>query len=43
MTRSGRRRYLRTILLGVAALLALLWAAVEQFGLGGGWFGNDRL
>lgn len=28
---SGRRRYLRTILLGVAALGLLLWTAVAQF------------
>jgi hypothetical protein len=29
----GARRYLRTIILGVAALAVLLWAAVEQFGV----------
>ncbi|MDZ7781550.1 MAG: hypothetical protein U5K56_00895 [Halioglobus sp.] len=27
----NRRRYLRTILLGLAAMAVLLWAAIEQF------------
>jgi len=27
----NRRRYLRTIVLGLAAMGALLWAAIEQF------------
>jgi peptidoglycan biosynthesis protein MviN/MurJ (putative lipid II flippase) len=29
----ARRRYYRTILLGVAAMATLLWAAVDQFGI----------
>ena len=32
MTRS-QRRYIRTIILGVLAMAALVWAAVEQFGI----------
>ena len=32
MNRAGRK-YIRTILLGVAALAALVWAAVDQFGV----------
>lgn len=28
---SNRRRYLRTILLGLTAMAVLLWAAVDQF------------
>jgi hypothetical protein len=31
-TRS-RRRYLRTTILGILAMAALLWAAVDQFGM----------
>lgn len=27
------RKYYRTILLGIAAMAALLWAAVDQFGI----------
>jgi alkylhydroperoxidase/carboxymuconolactone decarboxylase family protein YurZ len=29
----AKRRYLRTIFLGVACLAALIWAAVDQFGI----------
>ena len=29
----ARRRYLRTTLLGVAAMAALIWSAVDQFGI----------
>lgn len=29
----ARRRYLRTIILGVAAMGALVWVAMEQFGI----------
>ncbi len=29
----ARKRYYRTIVLGVLALATLLWAAVDQFGL----------
>lgn len=29
----AQRRYRRTIILGVLALAALVWAAVEQFGI----------
>jgi len=29
----ARRRYLRTTLLGVAAMGALIWAAIDQFGI----------
>ena len=32
MSRAARKYY-RTILLGVAAMAALLWAAVDQFGI----------
>lgn len=31
--RRGARRYYRTLLLGVAALGVLVWAAVERFGV----------
>jgi len=30
---AGRRRYYRTIFLGVAAMATLIWAAMDQFGL----------
>ncbi len=29
----ARRRYYRTIILGVLAMATLLWAAIDQFGL----------
>ena len=29
----AQRRYVRTIILGVLAMAALVWAAVEQFGI----------
>ncbi len=29
----GSRRYYRTIALGVAAMAALIWAAMDQFGI----------
>jgi hypothetical protein len=29
----AQRRYLRTLLLGVAAMGTLIWAAVDQFGI----------
>ncbi|MEP1471557.1 MAG: hypothetical protein ABJK20_08635 [Halieaceae bacterium] len=29
----ARRRYLRTTLLGVAAMGTLIWAAIDQFGI----------
>ena len=29
----GSRRYIRTILLGIMALAALVWVAVDQFGI----------
>lgn len=29
----ANRRYYRTILLGIAAMAALVWAAVDQFGI----------
>ncbi len=29
----AQRRYLRTIILGILAMAALVWAAVEQFGI----------
>jgi len=29
----SRRRYYRTVFLGLAAMAALVWAAVDQFGL----------
>ncbi|RLQ20201.1 hypothetical protein DWB85_18850 [Seongchinamella sediminis] len=32
MARAGRKYY-RTIFLGVAAMAALVWAAVDQFGI----------
>ena len=32
MNRAGRKYY-RTVLLGIAALAALVWAAVDQFGI----------
>ena len=32
MSRAGRKYY-RTVLLGIAAMAALLWAAVDQFGI----------
>ncbi|KAA1188116.1 hypothetical protein F0M18_18930 [Pseudohalioglobus sediminis] len=32
MSRASRKYY-RTVLLGVAAMAALLWAAVDQFGI----------
>ena len=32
MNRAGRKYY-RTVLLGIAAMAALIWAAVDQFGI----------
>ena len=32
MSRAGRKYY-RTVLLGIAAMAALVWAAVDQFGI----------
>ena len=32
MNRAGRKYY-RTIVLGIAAMAALVWAAVDQFGI----------
>ncbi len=29
----SRRRYLRTTLLGIAAMGTLIWAAIDQFGI----------
>lgn len=29
----AKRRYYRTVLLGVAAMATLIWAAVDQFGI----------
>jgi len=29
----ARRRYLRTTLLGIAAMGTLIWAAIDQFGI----------
>jgi hypothetical protein len=29
----ARRRYLRTITLGIACLAVLLWSAIDQFGI----------
>ena len=29
----GTRKYYRTVLLGIAAMAALVWAAVDQFGI----------
>ena len=29
----GSRRYIRTVLLGVVAMAALVWMAVDQFGI----------
>jgi K+-sensing histidine kinase KdpD len=36
----GNRRFYRTLLLGIAALAALVWMAMDQFGISRGEIGQ---
>jgi hypothetical protein len=37
---SGNRRFYRTLLLGIAAMAALVWVAMDQFGISRGEIGE---